>query len=88
MSPHPTPARRHDGLSKLAWDVLAEQMLLAQLIGSINRARTGKPTVRVCQHCGDQAVTDRRSEPLCHEGWPAGHSYVDLDVTALGELAA
>ncbi len=81
------PSRSRDGLSQLAWDLLAEQMLLVQLAGSLARLRTGTPVVRVCRHCGTLASEAMLTgEPICNQhGMVAAHSYVDFDAR---ELAA
>ncbi len=85
MAQQATPTRSHAGLSTLAWDLLAEQMLLVQLAGSIARVQTGRPIVRVCRHCGTLASEAAlQGEPICNRGGMVGaHSYVDFDVRDL-----
>lgn len=98
MAVQPTPARKsalqeapersRSGLSQLAWDLLAEQMLLTQLAGSIAMVTTGRPVVRVCRRCGTLASEAREmNEPLCPgERYATSHSYVDLDVRELAPV--
>lgn len=84
MAQHPTQHRVPRGLSQFAWDLIAEQMLLVQLAGSLARQRTGRPVVRVCRHCGTLATeAAEMNEPICSRAWPGAHSYVDLDASAL-----
>lgn len=82
MQNRPEPS--HGGLSKFAWDLLAEQMLLTQLAASVQMVKGGKPIIRVCRHCGTLASEAAlQGEPICNHGGIDAHSYVDLDVAEL-----
>lgn len=81
------PEPSHDRLSKFAWNLLANQMLLTQLAGSVQMVKGGKPIIRVCRHCGTLASEAiELNEPVCSRhviGQIDAHSYVDLDVAEL-----